>query len=356
MKDYQKDFPLIKLKTSGAKKFDLSDPQERKEYFELKAGPEIKKIKEYMANNSFIAYWLGKKNSGKGTYSKLLIEIFGADKIAHISIGDVVRNIHTEMADAGKKKDLLDFLAKNYRGYISVEQALDRLLGRDTKSLLPTEFILALVKREINKMDKKTLFIDGFPRDLDQISYSLYFRDLINYREDLDIFIAIDIPESIIAERMKYRVVCPVCHTPRSLKLLATKKVIFDEDKKEFKLVCDDLACAGAVMEAKEGDNLGIEAIRDRLELDDKLIDKVFSLHGIPKILLKNSIPTALADEYVDDYEITPEYHYELADNKEVKISQKPWLIKDDDGQDAHSLLSAAVVVSCLKQLAKILG
>ncbi len=355
MKDYQKEFPLIKIKAAGARKFDLADPQERKEYFELKAGPEIKKIKEYLANNSFIAYWLGKKNSGKGTYSKLLVEIFGADKIAHISIGDIVRGVHADMADAAKKKDLLDFLAKNYRGYISVEEALDRLLGRDTKSLLPTEFILALVKREIDKMEKKTLFIDGFPRDLDQVSYSLYFRDLINYREDPDIFIAIDTPESVIAERMKYRVVCPVCHTPRSLKLLATKKVIFDEDKKEFKLVCDDPTCGGAIMEAKEGDNLGIEAIRERLELDDKLIDKVFSLHGIPKILLKNSVPTALADEYVDDYEITPEYHYELADNKEVKVLQKPWIIKDDEGQDAYSLLSAAVVVLCLKQLAKIL-
>ena len=77
-------------------------------------------------------------------------------------------------------------------------------------------------------MEKKALFIDGFPRDLDQVSYSLFFRDLIGYRADPDIFILIDVPNSVIDERIKYRVVCPKCHTPRNLKLLATKQVEYD--------------------------------------------------------------------------------------------------------------------------------
>jgi len=36
---------------------------------------------------------IGKKNSGKGTYSQIFTEIFGADKVALVSIGDIVRNV-----------------------------------------------------------------------------------------------------------------------------------------------------------------------------------------------------------------------------------------------------------------------
>jgi len=358
MQNYEENFPLTlaKTKVKGlGGKFNLSIPAERKKYFEKKAGKEIKKLREYLKNNTFIAYWLGKKNSGKGTYSKLMMEIFGEDKIGHISVGDIVRSVHKDMDDKKKREELIKYLAKNYRGYISVDEAIEALLSRDTKTLLPTEFILTLVKREIDKMPRKTLFIDGFPRELDQISYSLYFRDLINYRQDPDIFVAIDIPESVIDERMKYRVVCPRCQTPRNLKLLATQKVGYDKAKKEFYLICDDPTCKNARMSAKEGDNLGIESIRKRIELDDKLIDKVFCLHGVPKILLRNSIPVKEAKKLVDDYEITPEYVYKLEKNGGVKTIEKAWTIKDDQSRNSYSLLSPPVVVSLIKQLTNIL-
>jgi adenylate kinase family enzyme len=350
------NFSLIKTKVEGLnKKFNLSDPGERQEYFQAKAGREIKQLKEYFNNNTFIAYLLGKKNSGKGTYTKLMAEIFGADKIGHISVGDIVRSAHQDMMDEKKKQEIMDFLHEHYRGYVSVDDALNALLSRDTKSLLPTEFILTLVKKEIDSMPKKILFIDGFPRDLDQVSYSLYFRDLINYRDDPDIFIAIDIPEAVIDERMKNRVVCPKCQTPRSLKLLRTKQIGYDEDKKEFYLICDNPQCEQSRMIAKEGDSLGIESIRDRLELDDKLIKKIFALHGVPKILLRNAIPTDKAAELVDDYELTPEFSYEYNEkNKQVKIKEKPWIIKNDQGIDSYSLMAPAVVVSLIRQLSDI--
>jgi len=353
---YEKDFPLFKTKIEDVtKKFNLSDPKERKEYFEAKAGGEIAKLKKYFEKNTFIAYMLGKKNSGKGTYTKLMMEIFGKDKIDHISVGDVVRDVHAGIENDAKKKELAGYLQKNYRGYISIEEALKALLNRDTKTLLPTEFILALVKLEIAKRPKKSLFIDGFPREMDQISYSLYFRDLINFRDDQDIFVAIDIPEAVIDERMKYRVICPICHTPRNLKLFATNKVGYDEEKPEFYLICDDANCNSARMIGKEGDNLGIETIRERLELDDKIIEKAFSLYGIPKILLRNSVPVNMAKDYVDDYEITPAYSYELNPDKTVKIVESPWIIKDDESVDSYSLLAPPVALSLIKQLAGVI-
>lgn len=347
------DFPLALYQTKVAglnKKFNLMDPEERREYFTAKAGKEIDALREYFQTNTFIAYWLGKKNSGKGTYSKLMMEIFGADKITHISVGDLVRRLTTDLTDAGKKADLLEYFKNHYRGYLSLEDSIQAFLGRDTKSLLPDEFVLTLVKREIDSLPRNIIFIDGFPRSLDQVSYALYFRNLIDYRQDPDIFIAIDIPENVIDERMKYRVVCPICQTPRSLKLMATPEVGYDETTKEFFLKCDNPKCNQARMIAKEGDSLGIEAIRDRLELDDLLIRKVFSLHGIPKILLRNSLPVKEAAELIDDYEITPAYNYSLNDGR-PEVTETSYVVKDDEGVESYSLLAPPVVVSLIKQL-----
>lgn len=356
MKDYEKDFPLFKTKVDGVfKEFNLSNPAERKDYFEQKAGQEIKKLKDYLEKNTFIAYLLGKKNSGKGTYSKLMMEIFGNDKLDHVSVGDVVRDVHAGLTDGSKKTEVMNYLEKNYRGPISIEAAIEALLNRNTTTLLPTEFILTLVKMEIAKRPKKSLFIDGFPREMDQVSYSLYFRDLINFRDDQDIFVAISIPESVIDERMKFRVICPKCHTPRNLRLFTTQKIGYDSQTKGFYLICDDPSCGGVRMIGKEGDHLGIETIRERLELDNKLIERAFSLHGIPKILLRNSIPVGEAKDYVDDYEITPVYTYELNSDNSVKVVEKPWIVKDDDGQDVYSLLAPAVMLSLIKQFAQIL-
>ncbi|NCP58639.1 AAA family ATPase, partial [Candidatus Wolfebacteria bacterium] len=265
------------------KSFNLADPDERREYFNLKAGKEIKKLKEFLQKNTFVAYLLGKKNSGKGTYAKLFTEALGNEKIVHVSIGDIVRSVHQGLTDGNKKNELMEFLKSNYRGFIPLEKAIETIISRNTKTLLPTELALALIKWEISRMEKKAIFIDGFPRDLDQISYSLYFRDLIGYRDDPDFFVFIDVPEAVINERMKNRVVCPICQTPRSIKLMTTKEVGYDKKKNEFYLICDNPSCKGVRMMAKEGDELGIEAIRQRIEVDEKVMNLLLKLEGIPK-------------------------------------------------------------------------
>jgi len=352
------EFPVFKTKIKGAKrKFNLADPKERANYFKLKAGSEIEKIKKFLERNTFIAYLLGKKNSGKGTYAKMFAEIFGVDKINHFSIGDMIREIDEELKDKKKKQELISFLEKNYRGWLSLDDIIKSLENRSTKSLLPTELILALVKREIAKREKKTIFIDGFPRDLDQISYSLFFRDLIGYRDDLDIFVLIEVPESVIDERIKWRRVCPVCKTSRNLKLLPSSKVGYNELKKEFYLICDNPDCRGEKMISKEGDELGIKPIKERLEKDEKLMEQALSLYGVPKIFLRNAIPQKIAKQYVDDYEITPEYVFQWdKKNRKVKIKEKPWVILNDKGEKSVSLLAPPVVVSMIKQLVKFLS
>jgi len=351
--------PIFKTKIEGVlQSFQLEDPVERRKYFEAKAGKEIEKLREWLNKNTFVGFLLGPKNSGKGTYSKLFMEAVGSEGVSHISVGDIVRSVHKDLGDEYRKAELLTFLKRRYRGFISIEKALDVILGRDTKTLLPTEIILALVEREIDRIGKKAIFIDGFPRNLDQISYSLYFRALIGYRDDPDFLVFIDVPEAVIDERMKYRVVCPICQTPRNTKLLRTKEVVYDEKEKKFYLLCDNPSCDGfgkLRMISKEGDELGIEAIRDRIEIDGKVMKTLMGLEGVPKVYLRNSIPVEKAKEYIDDYEITPAYRYEK-EGSEVKVIEEPWIIKDDEGVESYSLLPAPVALSLIKQISQILG
>lgn len=355
------DFPIFKTKIPGVEeRFRLEDPLERRKYFEAKAGVEIEKLRDYLRENTFVAFLLGKKNSGKGTYAKLFMEAVGGDRVAHVSIGDIVRAAHRELEDSGRRRELVAFLERRYRGFITIPQALDIIAGRDTKTLLPTEVILALVEREIDRLGRKAVFLDGFPRNLDQVSYSLYFRALIGYRDDPDFLVFIDVPEAVIDERMKHRVVCPRCNTPRNTKLLRTRDVAYDEAEKTFYLLCDNPECPGfgkTRMAPKEGDELGVEAIQERVEADAQVMATLRGLQGLPKVFLRNSVPVAVADQYIDRYEITPAYRYEWrADGGKVEVIEEPWVVSDNNGEPSYSLLPAAVAVALIRQTADVLG
>jgi adenylate kinase family enzyme len=287
----------------------------------------------------------------------MFAEVVDPRRVEHFSIGDMIRKVDRDLKDKKKRKELISFLEKNYRGWFSIKELLSLLRSRSTAApLLPTELILLLVKREISRRKKKTLFIDGFPRDLDQVNFALFFRDLIGYRDDPDFFILIDVPEMVIDERIKHRRVCPVCQTSRNLKLLPTSKVRYDQKKKEFYLLCDNPKCREVRLLPKEGDEKGIGPIKKRLKKDEELISRAISLKGIKKIFLRNSIPVKEAGKYVDDYEITPEYVFEWdAKRKKVKIKEKPWIVLDNEGKKSFSLLAPPVALSLIKQLTKAL-
>lgn len=115
------EFPITDAKKKGVtKRFDINSPDGRKEYFEAKVGEEIKALRDYMQERTFVVYMVGKKNSGKGTYTKLLAEIFGKDKIEHISVGDIVREMHSGWEEFKKEPEYAR-LKQIYRGKISFE-------------------------------------------------------------------------------------------------------------------------------------------------------------------------------------------------------------------------------------------
>ncbi|MBI5220876.1 MAG: hypothetical protein HY978_03535 [Candidatus Liptonbacteria bacterium] len=351
------DFPIHKTKTAGVtQRFNLNDPADRRVYFDAKCGEAIAKIRKHLSDQTFVGYLIGKKNSGKGTYSKLFMEAVGAEHIGHVAVGDIVRDIHDSLANPARKQELSDFLNKNYRGFHTVEETFDLIEGRSQEKLISSELIVALLKYEISRRPRQAVFIDGFPRGLDQISYALHLRDLIGYRNDPDFLVFISLPHAIIDERIKYRVICPICKTPRNTRLLATKEVGYDAEQKEFYLKCNATGCNGARMVPKEGDRLGIEPIRARLEVDGQIFDRLLELQGLPKVYLRNALPADRALEYVDDYEITPAYAYEINESTgQITVKEEPWVVKDDEGVPSYSLLPPAVVVSFIRQVAEVL-
>lgn len=349
------DWALVQTKIPNLNlKFNLANREERKRYFELKAGEEIRKIKEYLKDNTFIAYLMAIKLAGKSTYTKMLMEIFGEDSFAHVSVGDVIRDFQQNYK--ANQKEFDQYLTTYYRGYIPLDEAIATILDVQMSKPYPTEIILTLVKRKIDQIGRKALFVDGFPRNFDQISYSLYFRELINYRDDPDFFVFINIPDSVVDMRIKYRVVCPKCQRSYNTKLLSTKEVGYDEEKDKFFLKCDNPECKLEPMVQKQGDDKGISLIADRIKTDKELITKAKGLHGVKIINLHNAIPAQDALNYVDDYEITPEYIYQFnPKNKKVTTKTKPLTFKDNKGVESYSLLPAPVAVSYLKQLVKVL-
>lgn len=353
---YLETYPLFSSKVSGVSEiFDLNTLEGRTAYFRAKAGDKIDALRSYMQSHTFIAYLLAKKSAGKGTYTKQMVEIFGSDIIGHISVGDTVRKASVLADTPEGLAELRDYMEIHYRGFISLDDALDALKGRNQQTLLPTEFTLALLKREIQSQGSKVLFIDGFPRGVDQLSYTLFFRDLIDFRSDGDVFIAIDIPEQVIEERMKSRVVCPICQKPSNVRLLPTEFVGQDSETGEYFLMCDNATCNKERMYGKEGDEAGIESIRERLDRDGELIDKIFSLYGIPKILLRNALPSTDAKDYADTYELTQEYVYTTDDAGNIHMTAQPFAVTDDEGETVVSVSGPAVTLQLIDQLHRIL-
>ncbi len=330
--------------------YDLNTVKGRREYFKVKAGKLIDKISQFLENHTFIAYWLAPKNAGKSTYIGLLRELLGQHTFNYIAVGDIVREFQKEYKQKAQEYD--SYFLKHYRGYLKLNEAVEALLHPDVSKLKPTELILTLVKKKIDTLPRKTLFIDGFPRTEDQVSYSLYFRELINYRNDPDVFVMIYLPLSVIDERIKYRRVCPKCGKSFSTVLLPSEHVKYDAAGDEFVFMCDNPACNKEVLIKKQGDDKGIEPLMPRIKKDLYLMQLAEKLYGVPKIKMYNAIEVKDADNLVQDYEITERYSFEYKNGKIIKRTS-PWVVKDN-GKNYYSLLAAPVLLQFLRQLSEI--
>lgn len=346
---YQVDYTWLAPKIKTDREYDLLNPNERKIFFNKFFGKEIENIREYLKNHTFICYAMSPKMAGKGTYLGLLREIIGEQYFTSISVGDLFRSADEDYRKNGKESETYKYILKNHRGYIKPDELMEALLNRDTKTVCPTELALIFLKKEIDKLDHQTIFIDGFPRTSDQISYSLYMRDLIGYRNDPDYFMFINIPITLIDLRIKDRRVCPKCGNSKNLTTNPSSICEIDNETNEVIMYCDKPGCEKARLMPKEGDHLGIKNIEKRIETDLEIIEMAKNLYGIPKINVFNSIPLSETSKYFNSFEVTKEYYF-VKEGKEITRKEKD-LVFTENNIDYVSLLPSANVVQIIRQI-----
>lgn len=128
---------------------------------------------------------LGAPGAGKGTQAKRMAEKY---KIPHISTGDILRSNISRGTELGKK-------AKSFI---------------DAGALVPDELVIQLVADRLEEEDAKAGFIfDGFPRTIPQAE-SLD-RMLKEKGRQIEYAVNIDVPDTVIVDRMSGRRFCANC-------------------------------------------------------------------------------------------------------------------------------------------------
>jgi adenylate kinase len=168
---------------------------------------------------------LGAPGAGKGTNAKRITAYY---KIPHISTGDMFREAiknHTKLGDEAQ-------------GYM-------------TKGLLvPDEITIGLVRERLAKDDcKDGYLLDGFPRTIAQAEALKEIGEEIN--RPIKFVIDINVPESILKDRICGRRVCKVCGAPYHITNMKPKV----EGK------CD--LCGGELIQRKDDT---AEALKVRLD------------------------------------------------------------------------------------------
>ncbi|MDR2585496.1 MAG: adenylate kinase, partial [Prevotellaceae bacterium] len=121
----------------------------------------------------------GPPGAGKGTQSKILVDRYG---LIHLSTGDMLRNHLREQTALGLE-------AARY-----IHQGL----------LVPDNVVIDMIKDQIEShSDAKGFIYDGFPRTIEQAAK---LDELLTKRGHvIDMVIALDLPDSMIHNRMVKR-------------------------------------------------------------------------------------------------------------------------------------------------------
>ncbi len=128
---------------------------------------------------------LGAPGAGKGTQAEMLMKLYN---IPTISTGNIFREHISNNTELGQQ-------AKKYM---------------DEGKLVPDELVIELVKDRLKKDDCKVgMILDGFPRTIPQaeaLDVMLAELDM-----PIDKVIDVEVPDTVIIDRMSGRTVCPSC-------------------------------------------------------------------------------------------------------------------------------------------------
>lgn len=326
---------------------------ELKDFFNKRTPQNLEKLKKHLSEKNFVLFFLAKKQAGKGTYAKILKDITD-EKIVHISVGDLVREAEKQANNPKEKNQLIEDLKKYYKGPSNADKIIDEFIHQaESTNLLPTEAIMALIEKKVAEYQGKSVIIDGFPRSKEQVVLATQMQKDFESKGMPSAFVEINCPEEVLLRRYVDRRICPVCQTPKNIKLLLTKEIEFDEKSGEFHLVCDRPECQRAHFIQKQGDQDGIEKVKANQREVQKMIDEIKNEAPHLHVVVYNSIPLNEAHKH-DSTDFTEEADLVWdKDKKEVTRKFKPMVVKDDQGRDAYSRWPEPVVVDLVNRLAE---
>jgi adenylate kinase len=186
---------------------------------------------------------LGRQGAGKGTQCTRLARHY---IVPHISTGDMLRAAVREGTDFGRKAQ--EYMSRG--------------------DLLPDDIIIGVVGERLEKKDSKTrgYILDGFPRTVGQAEA---LADL-TANEPVDLVIDLEVPETIVLQRISNRRVCEDCGTNYSV-----------QTPPRYDWICD--VCGGDVVH-REDDTPG--AVRKRLDLYSKETEPLIMFYERRQILV----------------------------------------------------------------------
>lgn len=170
----------------------------------------------------------GPPGSGKGTQSVLLVEQHG---MKHISTGDLFRN-------AIKRSTSLGLEAKKYM---------------DQGQLVPDTIVVGMVEEAFEGLKGKSFVLDGFPRTVPQAE--ALESMLENHHLAIDRAVFLDVPKSLLMERLTGRRICRSCGAVFHIKAKPSKSLGR----------CDD--CGGELYQREDDKD---SVIDNRLEAYEK--------------------------------------------------------------------------------------
>lgn len=328
-------------------------PNDPKKFFRERLGDKFEKFVKFSGEKNFVAFFLAKKNAGKGRYSNILMNLTDGN-IAHISVGDLYRNAVRMSHEPEGKKELERIFATYYHGKESLERLIKMLQEVDIKTLLPTDLILSLLEDAIAKREGKSIIVDGFPRTLDQVEVALQMKKDFEAKGRPAVFVEINCPDPVLLERQKSRRVCPKCANPKGIKLDLSDSIEYDEQSGEFHLTCNNPQCGGARLIKKQGDDVSFDDLRQRNQLMTDLLKVVRERERDHHIIARNAIPVeeAHASHDMDDFTTSAELSYDK-DTRQVQKKFSHWKVKDDEGRDAYSRWPEAVVAEMIEKLSE---
>ncbi len=156
-----------------------------------------------MRMSSLLISLMGPPGSGKGTVAQMLAR----KGWIHFSMGQALRE---HIAAGGKFAKTIQRL--NAKGILS-----------------PNKIVSPIFHEFLSTHAKRRVVLDGYPRNLDQVKGT--HAELSKKRMDIDAFILIDVPSSVLVKRLSSRRQCQKCGKVYGLHLSPKRKGVCDDDR-----------------------------------------------------------------------------------------------------------------------------